>query len=211
MRLNPLREVDEDVSRLGVPLVVLKPLVESQRAPELLSALSNAKAVWMYRHYRDVAASSVRTFGAENAHRDVELLLTDSPPNWRGEHVPEETRKTLEDVFTEDTSPVDAAALFWWARNMLFFQLGLHERADARLLRYEALVERTGDVMRDLYAFLGVPFTNAPLDRSAHRRALERGRDVTLSPHVDELCRAMYERIEDSHTRSHSARLQSSL
>jgi hypothetical protein len=195
MRLNPLPNVDRHLAGMDVPLVVLKPLVESQRAPELLASLRDAIAVWMYRHYRDVAASSVRTFGADNAIRDIELLLSNDPPTWRGELVPEETKKTIQDLFAHSTDALDAAALFWWARNMLFFQRELDKRPDVKLVAYEMLVERTTHVMRDVYEFLGIPFPNQRLDRAAHARALGRGRGVSLSPPVEEICGRLYERL----------------
>jgi hypothetical protein len=198
MRLNALDEVDRYISDLRASLVVLKPLVESQRAPELLADLSRARAVWMYRHYRDVATSSVRTFGGDNAIQDLELLLTNEPPNWRGEVVPDETRNTVEELFAREMNPLDAAALFWWARNMLFLQLGLSEREDVRLLSYETLVKRTVNAMRGIYDFLGFPFVEERFGRSVHERALDRGREVSLSPRVERLCLGLYERLDAS-------------
>ena len=196
LRLRPLPEVARHLNRLRAPLVVLKPLAESQRAPELLAGLGGAKALWMYRDYRDVAASLVHTFGAENAVRDLARVLAGDPPSWRSELVPDETRGMLEPLYGPDIRPQDAAALFWWARNMLFFQLDLHERNDVRLLSYEALVERTDAVMGGVYDFLGLPLLSAGLDRAAHTRAVGRGHDVGLSPAVEELCRSLHGRLE---------------
>jgi hypothetical protein len=198
LRLNQLVGVNRYLSGLHAPLVVLKPLVESQRAPELLADLTDSKIVWMVRHYRDVAASSVRAFGDRTAISDIEMLLTNDPPNWRGEFVPDQTRKTVEELFTPASRPIDAAALFWWSRNMLLFQQDLNGRDDVRLVSYEDLVDRPVEVMRGLYEFAGISPEEQSLGRGVHRHALDRGHDLTLSPEVEELCHALYERLTES-------------
>jgi hypothetical protein len=195
-RLNTLAEVNRHLANLPVPLVVLKPLVESQRAPELLSELEGAKAIWMYRDYFDVAESNLRTFGFDNSIDDLRLILTNDPPNWRGEYVPSETREVLQRFFSPDIDPHDAAALFWWARNMLVFQLDLADRQDFRLCSYERLIDSPGDVIRDVYRFLDFSPPREDLWKSVHGKALKRGKDVHLSPPVDALCRDLYERLD---------------
>jgi hypothetical protein len=194
-RLKALDEVNEHLAGLSAPLIVLKPLVESQRAPALLSALHQAKVLWMFRDYHDVAASNLRTFGPANGIIDLQLLLTNDPPNWRGEYVPSETRAVLERFYSPDMDPYDAAALFWWARNMLLFQLDLAGRQDVRLCSYEQLIANPADVMSNLYRFLDMPVRSGRLGKSVHARALERGRSVALSPSVETLCHDLHEHL----------------
>src|SRR5688572_7993498 len=54
IRLNPLPDVAAVISRVPAPLVVMKPLVETQRIRTLLNYFPNAKALFMYRRYTDV-------------------------------------------------------------------------------------------------------------------------------------------------------------
>jgi Sulfotransferase domain len=196
LRLRPLAEVRGCLAAVSAPLVVLKPLVESQRAPELLHELPGAKVIWMVRTYRDVAVSNVRTFGVDNPTRDLQLLLTNEPPNWRGEYVPPETRRVVGRFFSADLSPADAAALFWWARNMLVFQLGLTGRQDVHLCSYERLVETPTESLAEVYRFLNLPPPRRDPSRSVNANAVARGVSSRLLPEVDELCGDLYRRLE---------------
>jgi hypothetical protein len=198
LRLRPLAEVRESLAGVSAPLVVLKPLVESQRAPELLDALPGAKVIWMVRTYRDVAVSNMRTFGADNPARDLQLLLTNEPPNWRGEYVPVETRRVVGQFVSENLSPADAAALFWWARNMLAFQLGLVGRGDVHLCSYEQLVEAPREGLAKVYRFLNLPPPRRDPSRSVRANAIARGASARLLPEVDQLCSDLYQRLQSA-------------
>lgn len=196
LRLKPLPEVRDALARIRSPLLVLKPLVESQNVIALLDGLENACAIWMYRRAESVAASDLGYFGAESGERNLRLLLTNDPPNWRGEFVPETTRAVLSDHYRPGMDPYDAAALFWWARTSLFFDLGLDARADIRLCSYERLVADPEPTMRTLYAFAGVAYPDRPITDRVHGGAARRGERVVLSPEVQQLCDALLERLD---------------
>jgi hypothetical protein len=196
LRLKPLPEVKRRLARFRAPLLVLKPLVESQNAPPLLDEIDNSYAVWMYRRPESTAASDLAYFGRENGERNLRLLLSNEPPNWRGEVVPETTRSVLSDHYRPGMEPFDAAALFWWARNSLFFDLRLDERHDVRLCSYEQLVEDPEPSMRSLYEFVGVSYPDREITSGVHRRAAGRGDGVGLSPEVRRLCGELWERLE---------------
>jgi hypothetical protein len=196
LRLKPLPEVKRRLERIRAPLLVLKPLVESQNAPKLLDGIDNSYAIWMYRRPESVAASDIAYFGVENGERNLRLLLTNQPPNWRGEVVPETTRSVVSRLYRAGMDPHDAAALFWWARNSLFFDLRLDDRADVRLCSYEQLVSEPGASMRSLYEFVGVGYPERDITRGVHRQAAGRGDRVTLSPEVRSLCDELWQRLE---------------
>ena len=65
-RLKPLALVEYALRRDRAPIVVLKPLVESQQADHILRHFLRAKALWMYRHFLDVASSNLSHFGMRN-------------------------------------------------------------------------------------------------------------------------------------------------
>jgi hypothetical protein len=196
LRLRPLGEVRESLASVSAPLIVLKPLVESQRALELLDALPGARVIWMVRTYRGVAVSNMRTFGTENPSRDLQLLLTNQPSNWRGEYVPSETREVVGRLVSQNLSPADAAALFWWARNMLAFQLGLVGREDVYLCSYEQLVETPAESLAEVYRFLNLTPPRKDRSGSVRTNAVARGASSQLLPEVDELCGDLYRRLQ---------------
>jgi hypothetical protein len=196
LRLKPLPDVKRRLEGIRAPLVVLKPLVESQHVPTWLDGLDHAYAIWMYRRAESVAASDLSYFGAVNGERNLRLLLTNEPPNWRGEIVPETTRAVVSRFYRPGMEPNDAAALFWWARTSLFFDLGLDDRPDVRLCSYEELVADPEPTMRSLYDFVAVSYPERDITERVHRRSAGRRDDFPLSPEVRQLCDELWERLE---------------
>ena len=87
IRLNPLNLVEKDLQKERVPFIVLKPLVESQNASELLDYFEGSKVLWMYRDYRDVALSNLDHFSHNNGYNNIKPILQNDPDNWRSEKV----------------------------------------------------------------------------------------------------------------------------
>ncbi len=196
IRLNPLPSVREEIDRHHVPMVVFKPLVESQRAHELMAAFPGCRVLWSYRHYQDVAVSNLKAFGTDNGMRDLQPLLDNDPDNWRSQNSSEETRETLRRYCSAEVSPLDAAALFWWARMQLYFEQELDKNPKVLLNRYEDLAENPAQVMRRTYAFLGQPYPGDDIVRDVNPRSVGKGRGSRLSPAVDGLCGEMLERLD---------------
>jgi hypothetical protein len=195
LRLKPLPEVRRRLERIQAPLVVLKPLVESQYVPSWLDGLDNSYAVWMYRRAENVAASDLAYFGTDNGERNLRLLLSNDPPNWRGEVVPETTRSVLSRHYRPGMDAHDAAGLFWWARTSLFFDLRLDEHRGVRLCSYERLVGEPEESMRSLYEFVDVAYPQEDITRGVHGGSARR-KEFPLSPDVRRLCEELWERLE---------------
>ena len=188
IRLNPLVSVQVAIDKHKVPLVVLKPLVESQRALMLLENLKGAKVLWMYRHYKDVASSNLKAFGIKNGINDLRPIVEKKPDNWRSEHISEYTRSIVLEHFSEDMNPYDAAALFWFVRNRLFFELNLDNNINVMLCRYEDLVAHPADVMQTVYKFVGCAYPGDQIDRDVHRQSIGKGDTTKLSPEIEKVC-----------------------
>jgi hypothetical protein len=197
VRLNPLPSVKEQIERHRLPLVVFKPLVESQRARELMAAFPGAKVLWAYRHYQDVAASNLKAFGMDNGKRDLRPFLAGDPDNWRSQNSSIETRETIRRFYSDDLNPFDAAALFWWARMQLYFEQGLDRDPSVLLSRYEDLVTNPARTMRRTYAFLGRPYPGDHIVKDVNAQSVGKGRVSKLSPEVDALCAAMLARLDE--------------
>ena len=195
IRLKALPEVKKIVEQRPARLTVVKPLVESQRAIELLEFFPGSKALWIYRNYRDVAASNITRFGLNNGIDDVSQLLTAPRDNWRSEFVPQDIYETLESYFSQSMNPYDAAVLFWYARNSLYFELGLHENPDVMLCRYESLVQSPELVVPAIYEFAQCPFPGPSIIRQIHSRSVQKGHSVELTPRIVELADGMLEQL----------------
>lgn len=196
VRLNPLPAVKAEIDRHRLPMVVFKPLVESQRAHELMAAFPNARVLWAYRHYQDVAASNLKAFGMDNGKRDLQPFLANDPLNWRSQNSSEETRETIRRHYSDTMNPYDAASLFWWARMQLYFEQQLDRNPDVLLSRYEDLVTNPAQTMRRTYAFLGRPYPGDHIVKDVNAQSVGKGRVTRLSPEVDALCAGMLARLD---------------
>jgi len=199
LRLEPLVTVAQRLRRSRFPLVVLKPLVESQNAEALLAGLPNARVLWMFRHYADVASSNLVRFGEQNGIKNLRSIAQGGD-DWRAERVSAEVQRVVRAHFDEAMSPWDAAALFWWARNMLFFEQRLDTRADVRTCRYEDLVSDPARVLGEIYAFAGSAGPRELAVDGVSSTSIALGRDLPLSREVAERCEHLLARLEDVHS-----------
>lgn len=195
IRLNDLELVRELITTMNDPLVVLKPLVESQRTLELLQGLPGSVAIWIYRDYRDVALSNRKRFGELTAVDDIRPIVNDEGGNWRSERVSAQTRSIVSKHFSDDMNGNDAALLFWYARNALYFDQELASRADVMLCKYEDLVADPAVVCERIYRFIGRPFRRR-LVAGVHDRSVERGSAIDVSATIETLARQMLIRLD---------------
>jgi len=191
--MRHLEDVRAVFERSKGHLIVSKPLVESQRATELLSFFDRARAVWMFRDYRDVVKSYVRLFDVAGVN--IMRKIIDRADNWASEGVSDITHDTIARLYREDISREDAAALFWWARNRLFFELDLKNHPRVMLCQYETLVSEPGKTMETIYDFAAVSYPGPHLVGGVHALSKGLGRALLLSPEVENLCSALHERL----------------
>jgi len=200
LRLDDLDGIARRIAASRFPLVVLKPLVESQNTPDLLAAIGSARGLWMFRHYTDVARSNLTRFGIDNGICNLRSISRRAG-DWRSERVSPQVAAVVDEHFSDAMDPWDAAALFWWARNALFFERGLDRRNDTRTCRYEELAGDPARVIREIYAFLRLPPPGPEPAARVSDRSVGLGREIHLSAPVRELCDDMHERLLAVHAR----------
>jgi hypothetical protein len=182
------------IRRLPFEVVAVKPLVESDRASELIETAGKARGIWMLRHYLDVSQSNLRRFGVGNAHRDLYPFLLGDTLDWRCRGASEETRDTVVELLKDGLEPLDAAALFWWTRNKLYFDQHLSENERVRVLRYERTRSNPEEVIRALSSYIGI---SLPIHAIVHRVRTQTATQVgDLNPTVEALCTKMWESFE---------------
>ena len=160
-----------------------------------MGAAGAVKAVWMLRHYRGVARSNVSRFGMDNPYRDLQPIRSRDALDWRYRGATEETWETVTALLNRRLTPFDAAALFWWTRNQLYFDQRLWEDDRIRILRYERACNQPDEVIRSLSAHIGVAL---PLGSIASRVRAQPSRPETrdLDPDVERLCRKLWDSFE---------------
>jgi hypothetical protein len=195
IRLNSFEQIKQVFFTVKAPLIVLKPLVESQNVPELLSFFDNSLALWMFRNYKDVALSNIKRFGIDNGIHDLRPIVTGEPNNWRSEKVSKHVQETVSEYFSEDMSPYDAAVLFWWARNSIFFDLELEDHPRVMMCSYEDFVLDPENFVRRVYQRLGQPYPATSITAEVHSKSRKKGKDIELSPEIEDLAVEMQNRL----------------
>lgn len=201
LRLNPLPQVKKRIEATHFPLVVLKPLVETQNSCQLLDFFEDSKALWMFRDYRDVALSNIRRFGLNNGIKNLRYIVQEQEDNWRVEKLDPEYRLLVNRYFSEEMNPYDAAALFWIVRNSFFFTQELAAHPAVMMLRYRDLVTDPLTRMTAVYQFIQRPFPGERLVQEVHQTSLGNGQaQIDLSPEIQSLCHDMLARLEAAYT-----------
>jgi hypothetical protein len=180
--------------------VLLKPLCDSHRTPELLSALatsSPARALWVYRSADGRARSAVAKFGDANRQVLRQIAAGAALDSWQAQRLSDENLEVIRSFDYDALDPVSAAALFWYVRNSLYFDLGLDRRDDVALVSYDAFVAEPKAVMGAIAEFLGIENDAALSAHVAPRGTAEaespdRG---DLEPRIRALCTDLERRL----------------
>ncbi len=94
-------------------------------------------------------------------------------------------------------TPETAASLFWWARNGLYFELGLDRRDDVLLSSYQDLLASPASAMQSICRFLGFPFRQDLIEHIAPR-APSGQRHLEIDPRARALCDELQDRLDET-------------
>jgi hypothetical protein len=195
--LKELETIRQIVRSSPFPFVAFKPLTESHRAGELLSEFGRGKVIWVYRSYQDRANSAVAKFGSHN----LEILRQFSQGKqlgiWQAQGVSEENIQLIKSIDYTNISPHEAAALFWYLRNALFFDQQLDRYDNAFLVAYEQFVTYPADVMEQVCHFLECPYVPA-MSSGVYPHSVGRDAPPKFAERIECLCTELYDRLEES-------------
>ena len=195
IRLDPLPMVKERLRKTRSSFLVLKPLVDSQNILEFLDYFNGSKAIWMYRNYRDVAASNLTQFGVRNGINDLRPIVKNENSNWRSEYVPQYIKELILNHFSENMNPYDAAVLFWCARNSLFFDLDMAHNQNIYLCKYADLVSSPEQVISTIYSNLNQKYPGPKIHQEVHTKSLRKGKDIKISPAVEQIASTLMSKL----------------
>jgi hypothetical protein len=197
-RLRSNEQIRSMVSRSGHAFVLFKPLCDSHRVPELLDEVRTStagKAIWIYRRYEGRARSAVATFGSNNLHVLRQLAAGRGLDRWQAQGLSTSSWGVIRSTDFESLSPEAAAALFWYVRNSLYFEHGLHERPDVTLVSYDAFVGDPAATMRGICRFLGFEYSPRLVMHVENRPRRDLGA-MALPDLVRERCEDLQRRLD---------------
>jgi Sulfotransferase domain len=173
--------------------VVFKPLTESHRALELMTFSPDSIVCWMYRRPADRANSAVAKFGSTNLKVLAAFARGEGLQTWQAQGLSQENLELVRSFDYEKMSRHDAAGLFWYIRNSLFFDQNLVHLENVVPLAYEDLVKDPEKVMAGLCRILGCRFS-VSMSRAIHANSVGRS-PSKLGDEVDKLCQPLYVKL----------------
>ena len=200
IRLNTTENILCRFNSVHAPLVVTKPLVESQNARELLSSIPNSYILWAYRNYKDVALSDIKKFRNIGGHGNILAFVNDATSNWRNEHASLQTIEIIKSLYSTKLKPIEAASLFWYARNILFFEQKLAQDKYVSLWSYDDFVKNAGSHINNLMRWLDMPQSNRNLSKDVFVESIGTAKSLPIDHDIDALCSNLQERLDSNKT-----------
>ena len=200
-QLRPDPVIRELVARSGHRYVLFKPLCDSHRAVDLLDGMhtpSPGRAIWAYRDVDGRVRSSLAKFGASNLAALRRIAAGDGAGMWQAGGLSPAQLELVRELVSDQTSPETAAALFWYLRNALYFELGLERRADVLLVGYGAMVADPAAEMGRICAFLDLPY-RPTLHSHVDARAAGARPPLEIDARVRALCDELTARLDAAH------------
>lgn len=191
--MRPLPVIRQLAERSRAPHFVIKCLCELDELPALMDAFQPSKALWIVREYRDAVNSALVSFGrfSQQIERIVKGQAGDE---WFARGMTAETTQTVRTLWRPDMNEATAAALIWYFRNLLFFQLGLDRDPRVKLLSYEALVTRPAEQCEEAFRFIDLPYSSF-ITRNVFASSISKKAPPAIEPEVAAMCDGLMQRF----------------
>ncbi|ADJ28616.1 sulfotransferase domain-containing protein [Nitrosococcus watsonii] len=192
--MRPPTVIHSLVRTASAKYIVLKALCELQELRCLMDTFNPSKGIWLVRHYEDVV----------NSHLDLWTGMPESirriagdrnAAGWRGRGMSDETHALVRCLYHPEISNASACALFWYFRNVLFFEQNLDQDSRVRLVGYEQLVQHPTEVFNELFTFLGIAY-KPHVSRKVVASSVRRRSPPKIDSAIRQICDQLLARIE---------------
>jgi hypothetical protein len=173
--------------------LALRSLKDSHRVRELLALSPASRAIWAYRNYLDRINSAVRMFKGHPL--EVFRELGKGNRQWQLWGATPEVDDVVKRFDVDELSEHDGAALMWWVRNSLYFNLELDTNARVRLWSYDAFIREPQRELRRILDFLGAQ-SHSYMVTGVHAHSIGKEPQPALKRDVRDLCESLYQRLE---------------
>jgi Sulfotransferase domain len=199
-RLRSNETVKDLIQKSHKPTVVFKPVLDSQHTDRLLDLHPNTRAIWIYRDYRDVVSSSVKKWQGDQKDimYGIAADIRRDPKHHQyaiRDRMSDRTIDLVRKLCNPDMSAEDGAALLWYVRNLIYFDLGLAKDQRVLLARYEDLVTRPEEYFLRIFGFIGCYFDQRYID-DIFATSVKKNSHHAINKEIELLCREMLERLD---------------
>ncbi|RJG49456.1 sulfotransferase family protein [Motilimonas pumila] len=175
------------------PTFVIKTLCELETIPHLQEQLAPVKVIWIYRDYRDVVNSMLKSF--RNQAKQIKRLSSGVDDSWWGKGLSPKNLLLLQTVVTDNISDTDAAALQWYVRNSLLFELNLANQTDVLVVNYEQLVTQPQSVLAKVFAFCNLSY-DQKFGSNIFANSIGKQGVPAFSPDIADLNNSLFEQLK---------------
>lgn len=206
-RLRPDGDIAGIINRSRFRFVLFKPLCDSHRIDHLLDELPvrPGRAIWAFREVDGRVRSALAKFGDANLQVLRDIAEGRANGRWQSERVSPGNLELIRRFDYDTMTPASAAALFWFVRNSLFFEMALHLRDDVMLSSYDAMVADPQTTMRALCGFLDFDWRPELVAHISPRPPATR-QPLDIDPVVRRHCEGLRDRL-DATAAEHARRL----
>lgn len=192
--------IRELAARSKAPVFVIKSLCELDRLPRLMQEFQPSQMVWIVRDYRDMINSALVSFPSlPGSVRDI--YHDRNASGWRSKGMSDATYEQIRALYHEGMDDGSAVALFWYMRNVLFFENGFDQNSRVALTLYEQLVTEPETELKRVFDFLHLDYSSF-ISKHIFASSVRRRPAPTLDPKVDALCDALYDRFRQVRSES---------
>ena len=203
-RLRGPSEIERLIAACTRPVVMFKPLMESQFA-DLILQRHGGHGLWFFRHYADVANSAVEQWGPHQWELCYDIRHGQwARRGWRIERMSSATIGLINTLWRQDLSPHEGAALFWYTRNILLYELGLERSQNITLVPYESLVAEPRAWFGKIFAKMGIQLTDHYIGEIKPTSVGKKPRPK-LASSIQSLCDELLDRMSTDSARGSAA------
>ena len=197
-RLRPLETIEALVERSWAEFVVFKPLCDAHRAVELLDNFApRARVIWAYRAVEGRVRSAVAKFGDSNLRVLRAYAAGEAGNAWQVQGVSSENADFIKSFDLDRLSAESGAALFWYVRNSLYFEMSLDGRENVMLLSYDQLLADPEGVAASVCRFVGLDYRRDLIAHiKPHRHVVSK--PLEIDSRIRERCEELQERLDRS-------------
>lgn len=192
--LRPLEDVRRIVDAAPAPYVVMKPMTEMYKLRSLFETFPDSRAIWLYRSMEDVVNSHVRLW--TGMPESMKRIKADRSWNdWRAGGISDEVYDIIQRYVHDDMDNATACALFWYIRNIQFFEQGYDRDQRVFLLPYDRFVRNPWSSFERLFQAMAIPLTSR-MTMHIHARSIRKNAGPDVAANIRKLCDELSRRFD---------------
>lgn len=180
--------------------ILFKSLLDAHRIRDLLDHLDAGRPPRALYVFRDVDArtrSALEKFGPAAREALADIATGRGERHWHGQGLSMHSLAVIRAVDWSRASDADGAALVWYVRNRMFFELGLDSRNDVLPVHYNVLVADPEAITRAVCSFLDVAW-DRQVAADIDRRSIGRACRFPIDPAIRDLCDGLTAELDDA-------------